>query len=403
MTDDWPFLGPLGGLDRDAWDALAGDRLYSSSRWLELCGADPRNPAGAVHLRTADGRRIGVPVAAVTAEPNPFYRWQEELAVRGLPAPPATGVLIGPHRGYQTHLLPTGTALPDSAVAAMVARLTALPRQAADAGLLGAEPPADPPCMAMFLTTADVLRLHQAGVRTTPLLLKADAWIRVPQGGWPAWLESLPARRRELVRREVRQFDRAGYRIVDTTLAACSETAARLLSLTEARYGHTTTPQQHAVSLGRQAAAMGESARVLLCLRGDEPVGYCCYYLCGDVLYLRSAGFDHARAQGAAEYFNLVYYLPLRIAGQAGATWVHAGIEATEAKALRGAELRPLWLLDLSENSVLRGRDSEIRQCNAHSYAELAGRSSAIAKALRQPEDETPTWGWGCRTSAAAS
>ncbi|MEU7428122.1 GNAT family N-acetyltransferase [Streptomyces sp. NPDC040750] len=356
-----------------------------------------------MHVRTAAGEQIAVPVAAVTQEPNPFYRWRDELTVRGLPSPPATGVLVGPHRGYQTHLLSTSGAPSDSDVAAVVARLTALPGQAAEAGLLGVEPPASPPCVGMFLTSPDVLRLQRAGVETTPLLLKADAWIRVPQGGWDAWLETLPARRRELVRREVRQFTRAGYRVVDTTLSECAEVAGKLLSLTEARYGHTTTAGQHATSLGRQAAAMGASARVLLCLRGDEAVGYCCYYLSGNVLYLRSAGFDHARAEGAAEYFNLVYYLPLRIAGEAGARWVHAGIEATEAKALRGAELRPLWLLDLSENSVLLGSDAEIRACNARFHAELAARSPAIAKALRETEETGADWGWGCQKFAAAS
>ena len=48
-----------------------------------------------------------------------------------------------------------------------------------------------------------------------------------------------------------------------------------------------------------------------------------------------------------------VYYAPVRMAAELGLRWVHPGIESPDAKALRGAQLRPLWLLDLSEDSVL--------------------------------------------------
>lgn len=407
MTDGWPFQSPLGGMDADTWDAMAGDRLYSSSRWLEYCGTDPRNAAGAVHVRSEDGRGGGtdvtVPVAAIVAEPNPFYRWEQELSGRGLPSPAASGVLVGPHRGYQTDLLSSGDPLSGSSLAALLTRLRELPAEAAEAGLLGDRPPSAPPCMAMYLATADVRRFQQAGVATTPLLLKADAWIPIPRDGWAGWLDALPKRRPTVVRREIDQFARAGYTVEDTTLARCSEIAGRLISLTEARYGHSTPAEQHAANLARQAAAMGASARVLLCRRGHEVVGYSCYYLSGDVLYLRSVGFDHARLVGAAEYFNLAYYLLIRIAGEAGARWLHAGIEGTEAKALRGAELRPLWLLDLSERSPLLGHEAETERHNARMSAELAAGSAAIAKAMTEPDDGLPSWGWGCAPSALLS
>ncbi|WP_285703123.1 hypothetical protein [Microtetraspora sp. NBRC 16547] len=56
----------------------------------------------------------------------------------------------------------------------------------------------------------------------------------------------------------------------------------------------------------------------------------------------------------------------------AGARWVHAGIESTEAKALRGAELRPLWLLDLSRDSPLTDQAEVVRAANSRILASIS-------------------------------
>jgi hypothetical protein len=61
---------------------------------------------------------------------------------------------------------------------------------------------------------------------------------------------------------------------------------------------------------------------------------------------------------------------------------VHPGIESPDAKALRGARLRPLWLLDLAEDSVLLGHADEIRAHNAAQVRRLRETSPAVSKAL---------------------
>lgn len=132
---------------------------------------------------------------------------------------------------------------------------------------------------------------------------------------------------------------------------------------------------------------------MLLCAPpGEPPLGYCLYYLWGDTLFLRSAGFDYERLRNAAEYFNLVYYLPVRIAAAAGARWIHAGVEASEAKALRGALLRPLWMLDLSADSVLDGQDDAVRAANAGQTAKIVGSAPAVRTAW-QPGPECEDFG----------
>ncbi len=82
-----------------------------------------------------------------------------------------------------------------------------------------------------------------------------------------------------------------------------------------------------------------------------------------------------------------MYYLPVRIAAEAGARWIHAGVEAAEAKALRGAQLRPLWMLDLSEDSVLTGHEDAIRSANAKLTTDIVGSAKAVRTAWRAGPD----------------
>lgn len=367
------FDNPMGGLSVVDWDGISANRFYSSHQWLSLLGAD--GTVGAVHGRTSTGGLVAAPVAAVECEPNPFYRWHDELTARRLPAPASSGMLVGPRRGYQTHLL---SAPGTDQVAAAEVVLAGL----ADLGMAG-------PKVGMFLDTESVVAFRAAGVRALPVLLRPDAWIPVPEGGWDSWLASLPSRSRaELARRETRKFAAAGYEVIDQPLSDWTEVVGQLLTNTETKYGHSSDPAGRRKFLRRQAERLGAAARVLLCSPpGGSPVGYCLYYVWGDTLFLRSAGFDYERLRGAAEYFNLVYYLPVRIAAEAGARWIHAGIEAAEAKALRGAQLRPLWMLDLSEDSVLTAHADAIRSANAKQTADITGSATVVRTAWQPGAD----------------
>ncbi|WP_290051598.1 hypothetical protein [Amycolatopsis solani] len=376
------FEDALGGLSAMDWEGISANRLYSSHQWLGLLAQDG-TATGAVHGHTPGGQLAAMPVTVVADEPNPFYRWHDELTARGLASPAPSGVLAGPRRGYQTHLLTPPGADPVAAAEAVLAGLADL--DGIDAGA---------PRVAMFLDTASVVALRSAGVAAMPVLLRPDAWLPVPEGDWDTWLASLPSRgRAELVRREVRKFAKAGYEVTEHSLAGWTDVAGRLLSNTEARYGHSPDPAGRRAFLRRQAERLGPAARVLLCAPpGEPPLGYCLYYLWGDTLFLRSAGFDYERLRNAAEYFNLVYYLPVRIAAAAGARWIHAGVEASEAKALRGALLRPLWMLDLSADSVLDGQDDAVRAANAGQTAKIVGSAPAVRTAW-QPGPECEDFG----------
>ena len=229
----------------------------------------------------------------------------------------------------------------------------------------------DAACVAMYLTSEDVRALQAAGCASAPVLLDADAWLELPDGGWEGWLASLPSKRRREIRREARQFGDAGYTVRHLPLADCHERLGGLAAATMAKYGASATAEDWLRLLRMHVDGMGAAAQVSLCLRGGDPLGFCLYYVWGDTLYLRWAGFDYERLAGAAEYFNLAFYSHVALAAEIGVCRIHAGVKAPAAKALRGAELRPLWLVDLTEDSVLTRHREAVRAHNRTAYERL--------------------------------
>ncbi|GHJ37210.1 GNAT family N-acetyltransferase [Streptomyces sp. TS71-3] len=366
------FADATGGMEDAEWDRLAGGRFYSSALWLRLCALSGGSVSGGLHVETPGGGRAAVPVAAVREEPNPHLRWHDLLTGRGLPSPGPGGILVGQRRGYLAHLL-TGEGVDRAAAASALLDAVRALRSPLHEGEKVAQ-------VAMYLTTPDVTALRAAGVRAAPVALKTDAWIEIPPGGWDAWLGSLSGHRARRIRSEARKFERAGYQVEHRTLAESWQDVARLLARTEARYGRTVDVAPMAESFRAQGELAGSRSDVVLISRpGEPPVGFCLYYRWGDTVYLRAIGFDYDRLASAAEYFNLTYYMPARIPG---VRWLHAGTETAEGKALRGAMLRPLWLLDLSEDSPLTGYDEEIRQHNRSLLDGLRDSSPAVAAAL---------------------
>jgi uncharacterized protein len=348
----------LGGLTAFAWDRLAGRNFYSTADWLGFCAADfGGDSSAAVSYR--DGEPVcAVPYVRTSESLFSSYRWHDLLTAAGLPAPAAGGVLVGPREGYQTHFLGAARATP-----AELADVVAQARAAA-----GGES-----CVAMYVATDDVHALRRAGIATTPVLLKPDAWIELPGSNWAGWEASLSKNRRKMVRRDVRQFRDGGYRIEQVPLPQCWHLLGELASATQAKYGHATAPEVELTSLRNHAVSMGDAARTALLYAPDGALaGFCLYYLWQGTVFLRWLGLDYDRlAGGDREYFSLCYYAQIECAEQLGIERVHAGVDSVDAKAFRGARVRPLWLLDLTEDSALAGADAAIRRHNASHFEVL--------------------------------
>lgn len=370
----------FGGLSAREWDDLAGGNFYSTSRWQRFCTLETQTPGSAIVSHAGGRAAWAVPVRELAGLQGwSRYRWNDHLGRFGLPLLGGAGMLIGAPEGFQTHLL-ASQERPAAALRDLVAGI----RDACRAAGTGRS------CVAMFISTADARALRSAGVTAQPVLLDTDAWIPVPEGGWPAWLETFPGKRRRNICREDRAFLQAGYHIEHMPLSRCWTRLGNPAASTMRKYGHHVTPESELSSMEHVVEVFGDEAKVAVCHRdGDtEPVGFCIYYRHGDTIFIRWAGLDNDRLAGVEEYFSLLYYTQVKRAPGNGTRWIHAGATAHAAKALRGALLRPLWLLDLTEDSPLSCAGDAVRRHNASLYERLAD-DPRIVRALQPMGDWT--------------
>jgi len=371
LAADTVFASVTGVVAPEVWDGLAGPNVYSSSRWLRFCGSDERGVTGGLHGGPVERPTFAVPVTRVDEPGHAFYAWAEILDARGLPSPPPHGIMVGARRGYRTHLL-AGSVDRAAAAAGVLDAVRSLAGSADKAA-----------AVAMFLDDTDVAAFRAAGVTAPPVLLTLDATLTLPPGGWDAYLASLSRSRRHGVRRDARRFAESGLRVMHRPAGECAADAGRLMAATEARYGHYADAAGLAAAFAEQAAAMGDVAEVVLAVEEDDTAtGFCLYYRWGDVLYVRAVGFDYELSRQAGEYFELMYRQPILTAYEHGCRGVHLGIEASDAKARRGATLRGLWMLDLGHRSPLAGHDDAVTAANAALVADLADQSAIVAAAL---------------------
>lgn len=365
----------LADVAPNTWDNLVGRNFYSSAAWLGFCTTDFGADSDAVVAFTGGRPTSAVPYVRVDDSLFSTYRWHDLLTGFRLPAPPPQGLLVGPREGYQTHLLGSveGTE-------ALLCQLRGVTRKGEA-------------CVAMYLSTADALALHHAGATPMPVLLEADAWFEVPADGWPS---GLPKHRRERTRYEINRFRKVGYRVERVPLVECCEQLGELACNTLVKYGSDTDPEAELRSLRNHARCMGDAARTTLLRTTDGTiVGFCLYYVWRDTIFLRWSGFDYDHLAGVGEYFNLVYYAQLQQASELGVRWLHAGVRSIEAKAIRRARLRPLWLVDLTEGSPLHGAEREIRAHNTYGYDQLKANpqtASALDEELWRPFCQPFDW-----------
>jgi len=365
-------FGPKS-ISRAVWDELAGRNFYSSANWLDFCATEHEAVVDAV-VASGNGTaaEVAIPFFSDTNLKGSSYDWNAQLASRSLPTLGTDGLLVGPREGYQTHIL---RAISRPALGAVTQLLTELRARAAEKA-----------CVAMYLNTEDVRLFRAAGVPAPAVLLECDAWLPVPDGGFDAWLAALSYKRRNSIRKEIAAFTSAGYRIQHLPLRECSTAITPLAIRTESKYGFEATAAEDLATFRNHEQCLGDAAMVALCTLDDVPIGFCLYYAWRDTIFLRWAGFDYSRLRNAYEYFNLLYYEQLRWAAEREIRWIHAGVKATKAKVLRGAIVRPLWLLDLAATSPLVDAEQTVHDHNAAFLDDLR-KDSALAHGIADPAE----------------
>jgi predicted N-acyltransferase len=348
-----------------AWNGLAAGRgLYLGYAWMRAAERQTSAEARYVIARDCRGRVRGVCPTYLSREGgtslyNAFDRF---LRPAGIPdderAAWFPAMTVGSRAGYSTEFLIADASDRAAVLAALLAAAVheARARDARTVDFLYLRDSA----------VADLVPLLDA--RHRAFLAGADCVIRVEWSSVEEYVLAQPRRRRPPIRRELREFEGAGYTVEIGTLGPVVDEAAALLARLQKRYGHADTADDMRRYLASQAEALDPASVVFLLRRGGRLVGFALFYAVEGVLYGRAAGFEYEALDGRFEYFNLSVYLPLRYAIEHGFRELRLGPGSYEAKALRGAELEPLWgvvvplvAAPLGEREeFLRWRDAEL-------------------------------------------
>jgi predicted N-acyltransferase len=338
-TDSLKFIDP------SVWARIAANKsVYVGYPWLLACEAIPDYRPRYLLAEGADGRILGaLPTyfseQGGTRRYNPFDVFVGPALGEAVERSAWHPILLGgASAGFVNEVL-IDPALErrdkESVLAALLKAFADL------ADKLGARSSA-----LMYLTpqavseVAPLLDSDDAEVLT----VGADTRIDVQWQSFDDYLSWLSSKRRYTIRREIAQFESAGYTVTTGRLSDWYEQAGLLLANLQRKYG--SGPQDTAfwvTYLERQAAELDDVSLLFLCHSKGDVVAFSLLYEWEGGLYGRACGFDYDRAGSNAEYFNLAYYLPLRHAISRGFNVLHLGMGSYEAKTLRGARLDPLW------------------------------------------------------------
>ncbi len=320
----------------DEWDALAADRsFYLCHSWLSA--QDAGQPVDAVYLlaRSA-GRLVGaLPIYRVRNETNAYYRPEQCADGRWQ----GRYLLAGARRAYANSLL-----IAHDLTAAGRAEVTSgliawLRGQAAGTGAHGA--------LFLYLETSAARLLIDTFSASQAVLIAMEAVLDLPGHDFGCYLRMLSGHRRRVIRHECEAFSRAGFTVAIEPAAQVWEQMAPLLANVQRGHGNDAPDDHWRRLLRRQAADLATHAIVFTCRRDGMLAGACLGYAWQGTLYLKLCGFDYARLSASFEYFNLIYYAPIRYAYNNGLRRIHYGREAFAAKLGRGARVAPLWGVEI--------------------------------------------------------
>jgi uncharacterized protein len=374
--------GSLDAVPPADWDELAAESgYYLSHQWLRSIEADPSARAEYVLVRRQAKLVAASPLYDVKAENNDFYqparlvdgRWTGKYIIAGARRAYANGLLVHPalDAGMRRQTI---RALMD----AIGERVQGSPAQGA---------------LFLYLPTYSAREIQSAAglvLAGDPLLTTAEAVISPTGNCMDDYLASFSPRRRRKFRHEMSVFQQAGYDVAEESLSACWDEAGVLLGNLQRRYGHLGSDERWKAALRRQADVLSERGVVFGCRDNGKLVAFCLAFPFGETLYVRLAGFDYQALRGAFEYFNLIFYEPLRYLFQHGLRRLHLGRESYDAKVLRGATLAPLWSLAVFDQA--RADRNAAIAWNRKAAAAWTGRYGRGSRALAHPG-----WAeWGC-------
>jgi predicted N-acyltransferase len=353
-------------VDPHAWEEMAlTASAYSSYPWLSY--VETHNDAQVIYLLAYQEDCL---VASL-----PVYHFREKLPLYYDPGflfsasenrrSNGHTMIAGTREGYISEML-TLSSVPAADRRDIAASLLAeLRRQARADG---------DNCAILYMpdTTAELFApFRREGDRLA--VIDAQAVMNVPAGGLATYIEQMPASKRQLIRRDIRRFERSGCQFREMKLSQCYRQLGGLSAELLNKYGHEANASDEASRFGRQAEWIDDISTVMCAYLEDRIVGFAHFIEWQDILYARAIGFDYSIAHEAGLYFNLLYYRAVQYASEHGISAIDYGCGSYETKVARGARLRSLWglLLDAPDSGVDEAETTEQERRRLRSYAEL--------------------------------
>lgn len=317
-------------LDLARWDALQPrGGFYASSPWLRHA---ERTAAAAPFYLTAGRWDAALPAYPLGAA-DPYMFCRADFVLRQITGrePPASGllpVLACGARNPGATFVATRPGVGDTVVGDVV-------REAED--LAAGE----------GLAAVSYLYVNRSDGPLSDALARAG-YVAFP--GKPAYVLDVPATfddylagfsrdRRSAIRREMRRVAQA--QVTFRTEPLTPQLAGRLAPLEAQLYQRYGTPGNTATLgaiMASIAASLPAHAEVVLAERDGALCGFTVVLTSGGELYARQTGYDYRLQGDLPLYFSTVYYELVRLAQRRGATFIHYGTDAGEAKLSRGCQ-----------------------------------------------------------------
>ncbi|MEV4344502.1 GNAT family N-acetyltransferase [Actinoplanes sp. NPDC049596] len=319
------------------WNKLAHEagNFYLSVEWLAfIAGQQGVRSAHCCVLDVNGDLLAAFPVSRNESEDNDLYQPSEVFSgMRG----DWNGIdgYLGARNGYTNDILLTHGMPDQQEDRVLAAAFDAAVRWVNEKGSAGA--------FAWHLGESQARMLHSRGLVSSPMLSCHIAELEISGRTVDDYVSTLPRKRAQEVRREMRQARRAGLEFAVEALAQACDEGGPLIAQTMRRYGHDWTGERGVRSLRRHAGAFGDTAVVFTCRREGKLLGLCVAYAWGGALLVRMVGLDYAELVGAYEYFNVAYYEPIDYAARNGIGRVIFGTGSLPAKTNRGARLVSRW------------------------------------------------------------
>ena len=360
----------IEAFDADSWARIArGGSFYGSHPYLRFSERCHQDETWYVSCRS-EGRLVAaLPAYDLPDGDGDAYDYRDQFGKlpcfgRLDPSCWYPGMLAGTRSGYVTDLL-VDPLLGQAQRRDAVRRLVQDFRNLAAARARSAA--------ALYLTPDAAVLLTEAMAGdggSVQLLLSpfgTDTYLPLTFTSFEDYLRHLSAKRRYAVRREITAFRSTSRRIDVVRLAEYSEVLGPLLANVQRKYEHGSTDMQMTALLCQYAQALDDHSRVFLC-RGarGEPLAYALFFVWDGVMYARNVGFHYDRMHGDdGTYFNLLLYEPIAYAIEHGYMAMHFGM-ASQAKAARGALVRPFWSLVFPPEGMSIPSAAQVAGWNKH-------------------------------------